>query len=115
MWFYAAQEKMNMSRFFVGKMFRILTFKHLWVVHVCLLHYILSLNFPENHLIQPAGDILLVWKAKLPWDWEDKLGKRAGNTAGRTLASCVTAVLSSNLRTEPRSGKTPVSGILPGS
>lgn len=48
--FFAAQEKADMSGVFIGKMFRILTFKHLWVIYVCLLHFILSLNFPENHL-----------------------------------------------------------------
>lgn len=69
----------------------------------------LKFKFPRKPLIQPAGHILLMWKAKLSWDWEDKLGKRIGNVAGKSLASCVSAVLSSSLGSEARSGKTPVS------
>lgn len=94
-----------MSAIFVGKMFRILT-----CVYLCMpITLYLKFKFPRKPLIQPTGHIPLMWKAKLSWDWEDKLGKRMGNAAGKSLASCVTAVLSSSLGAEAKSGRTPAS------
>lgn len=63
MWCHATQEKTDISGFFIGKMFRVFTFKHLWVISVCLLYYILSLNFPGNHL--SSLQVIFFWCGKL--------------------------------------------------